>query len=278
MTTYESTDYGLGQPHAARVYDYWLGGKDNFKADRDAGDALTKALPSIPIAARANRGFMVRVGRYLAVDLGIRQFLDIGTGLPTTPNLHEVVQGIAPAARIVYADNDPLVLVHARALLTSTPQGTTAYLDADLHDPGTIIEQAHKTLDFSRPVAVTLIAILHLFPDDAEVHHILGELTAPLSAGSALALSVVTGDTDSERAEAAQAVAREHGLSVTLRSKAQAEALFAGLDLVEPGVVLVHRWHPGPSDPPLADHDVHVWGGVAVKPSPVTKQPPTGSR
>src|SRR5215471_17498175 len=126
MRAHETMDLGFGQPHAARIYDYWLGGKDNFKVDRDAGDALAEAQPTIPVAARANRGFMVRAARHLAAAQGIRQFLDIGTGLPTSPNLHEVVQGIAPAARVVYADNDPLVLVHARALLTSTPEGATA--------------------------------------------------------------------------------------------------------------------------------------------------------
>jgi hypothetical protein len=266
MSTHEHTDLHFDQAHPARIYNHWLGGKDNFKVDRDAGDALAEALPTIPLAARANRGFMVRVARYLAVDFGIRQFLDIGTGLPTKPNLHEVVQDIAPAARVVYCDNDPLVLVHARALLTSTPEGSTAYLDADLHEPESIVEQARKTLDFAQPVAVTLIAILQLFPDDAEVQQILDQLMAPLPAGSALALSVITGDSDAERAEAAQAAAHKHGLNITLRTKAQAEVLFTGLELVEPGVVLVHRWHPSPTDPPLADHDVHVWGGMAVKP------------
>jgi hypothetical protein len=264
MRAHESMDLHLDRPHPARVYSYWLGGKDHFKVDREAGDKMAEALPTIPLAARANRGFMVRAARYLAVDLGIRQFLDIGTGLPTKPNLHEVVQGIAPAARVVYCDNDPLVLVHARALLTSTPEGSTAYLDADLHEPEGIVGQARKTLDFDQPVALTLIAILHLFPDDAEVRQILSALTAPLAPGSALALSVVTGDSDPERADAAQAVAREHGLTITLRTKAQAEALFAGLELVQPGVVLVHRWQPNPGDRPLADPEVHVWGGVAA--------------
>jgi hypothetical protein len=159
------------------------------------------------------------------------------------------------------------VLTHARALLTSKPEGSTAYLDADLHEPGTILYQAGATLDFSRPVAVTLIAILHLFLDDAEVRQIMDELMAPLAPGSVLALSVVTGDSDPDRAEAAQAAARKHGLFITLRTKAQAEVLFAGLELVEPRVVLVHRWRPNLlGDPPLADHDVHVWGGVALKP------------
>jgi S-adenosyl methyltransferase len=266
MRAHESMDLHFDRPHPARIYSYWLGGKDHFRVDRDAGDALAEALPTIPLAAQANRGFMVRVAKYLAVDLRIGQFLDIGTGLPVKPNLHEVAQAIAPAARVVYCDNDPLVLAHARALLTSTPQGSTAYLDADLHEPAAIIEQAQATLDFSRPVAVTLIAILHLFPDDAEVGRIVGQLMAPLPAGSALALSVVTGDSDPERAEAAQAAARKHGLTITLRTKAQTEGLFTGLELVEPGVVLVHRWHPNLADRPLADHDVHVWGGAAVKP------------
>jgi S-adenosyl methyltransferase len=266
LRAYEDAAFRLDQPHPARVYNHWLGGKDNFKVDRDAGDALAEQLPSLPTAARANRGFMVRVARHLAAERAIRQFLDIGTGLPTPPNLHQVVQAVAPTTRVVYVDNDPLVLVHARALMTSTPEGSTVYVDADLHDPGAIIEQARQTLDFEQPVAVTVIAILHLFPDDAEVHSILAALTAPLCPGSALALSVVTADSDPPGAKAAQAVARKHGLSVTLRTKAQAEALFDDLELVEPGVTLVHRWQPDPGEPELADHDVHVWGGVAVKP------------
>jgi hypothetical protein len=237
---------GLGRPHPARIYNYWLGGKDNFQVDRDAGDALAKELPSLRVAARANRGFMVRVAQYLAAERGIRQFLDIGTGLPTEPNLHEVVQGIAPAARLVYCDNDPLVLVHARALLTSTPEDSIGYLDADLRDAGAIVAQAKELLDFQQPVAVTLIAILHLLPDDDEVRRILQELTVPLCPGSAVALSVVTADCDPSRAVAAQEAALKQGLTVALRSKAQAEAMFTGLDLIEPGVTLVHRWRPKP--------------------------------
>ncbi len=258
-------DLGFDRPHPARVYSYWIGGKDHFQVDRDAGDELAVALPSLPIAARANRGFMVRVVRHLSAAQGIRQFLDIGCGLPIQPNLHEIVQGIVPASRVVCVDNDPLVLVHARALLTSTPQGTVDYVDADLHDPPSIIEQARQTLDFRQPVGVTLIAILHLFPDDDEVARILKELTGPLCPGSALALSVVTADCDPPRAVAAQAVAQNHGLSVTLRSKAQAEAMLAGLDLIDPGVTLVHHWRPDPTEPQPAERDVHVWGGVALK-------------
>jgi hypothetical protein len=268
MRAHQTVGFDVNRPHAARIYGYWLGGKDNFKADRDAADELAGKLPSLPATARANRAFMVRVVRHLAAGLGISQFLDIGTGLPVQPNLHEVAQGIAPASRTVYADNDPLVLVHARALLTSTPQGATHCLDADLHDPGSIVEQTRHLLDFAEPVAVTLLAILHLFPDDAEVHQVVKELTGPLCPGSALAVSVVTGDSDPPGARAAQAVAAKHGLSVTLRSKAEVVAMLAGLDLLDPGVTLVHRWRPNPADPELADQDVHLWGAVAVKPDP----------
>jgi hypothetical protein len=266
MRAHQSMDLGFDRPHPARVYSYLLGGKDHFKADRDAADELAAELPSLPVTARANRAFMVRVVRYLAATQEIRQYLDIGTGLPAAPNLHEVAQGIAPATRIVYVDNDRLVLVHARALLTSIPQGSTHYLDADLHDPSSIIDQARRILDFDQPVAVTLLAILHLFGDDAEVHQIVTELIRPLCPGSALAVSVATGDGDPARARAAQAVADKHGLAVTLRSHAEVAGMLAGLDLVDPGVTLVHRWRPDSADQPLADADVHMWGAVAVKP------------
>ncbi len=268
MRAHQTTGFDVNRPHPARIYGYWLGEKDNFKADRDAADELAGKLPSLPATARANRAFMVRVVRHLAAGLGIRQFLDIGTGLPVRPNLHEVAQGIAPASRIVYADNDPLVLVHARALLTSTPQGATHCLDADLHDPGGIVEQARRLLDFSEPVAVTLLAILHLFGDDAEVHQIVKELTAPLCGGSALAVSVVTADSDSPGARAAQQVAGKHGLAVALRPKADVVAMLAGLEVLDPGVTLVHRWRPDPTDPETDDRDVHLWGAVGVKADP----------
>jgi hypothetical protein len=268
MRAHQTVGFDVNRPHPARIYSYWLGGKDNFKADRDAADELAGKLPSLPTTARANRAFMVRVVRHMAAELGIRQFLDVGTGLPARPNPHEVAQGIAPAARVVYVDNDALVLVHARALLTSTPQGATHYLDADLHDAGGIVAQARRILDFGQPVAVTLLAILHLLPDDAEVHQIVKELTAPLCGGSALAVSLATGDSDPPGARAAQAAAGKHGLTVALRSKADVAAMLAGLDLADPGVTLVHRWRPTPNDPDLADADVHMWGAVAVKPDP----------
>ena len=180
-------DLRMDVPHSARIYDYLLGGKDNFEADRDAAAGITADWPNLPKSMRANRDFMRRVGRYLAAELGFRQFLDIGTGLPTSPNLHEVVQKVAPESRIVYVDNDPIVLTHARALLTSSREGKTVYIDADLRDPAAIIDssQAQETLDFSKPVALSLLAIVHFMPDDDEVRSIIREFMAVLPAGSA---------------------------------------------------------------------------------------------
>ncbi len=252
-------------PHAARVYAYWLGGKDNFEADRQLGDAMAQLLPSLPAAARANRDFMVRSSRYLAGQLCMRQFLDLGTGLPVAPNLHEVVQEVDPRARVVYVDNDPIVLVHARALLTSDPRGATAYLDADIRDPGAILRAARETLDFDQPIAVSLIAIVQLIPDDAEVRRIIDALMAPMAPGSTLALSAITADSDPEQVDRAARAAQARGLPVTPRTRTQTEGLFAGLDLLDPGVVLAHRWHPDADTPDLPDREVHVYTGVAIK-------------
>jgi hypothetical protein len=260
----EPVDLKTDQPHPARVYQYWLGGKDNYAADRELAERMAQLLPSLPGAARANRAFMLRSSRYLARERGIRQFLDLGTGLPVDPNLHQVVQQIAPQSRVVYVDNDPIVLVHARALLTSDPRGATAYLDSDIRDPDRIIELAKATLDFSQPVAVSLIAIIQLIPDDAVVRAILDALVAALPAGSTLSLSAITADSDPEQVGAAVLAARGRGLLITPRSRAQTEALFAGLDLVDPGVVLAHRWHPDDDAPDLDDRDVHVYVGVGV--------------
>ena len=178
-----------GVPQVARVYDYWLGGKDNFTADRVAGEETIAAFPGIRLSARANRAFLGRTVRYLAGSEGIRQFLDIGTGLPTANNTHEVAQAAAPESRVVYVDNDPLVLAHARALLTSRPEGLTAYLDADLQDTDTILEQAARTLDFTRPVGIMLLAILHYIPGLAEARGIVARLTGAVPAGSFLVIS-----------------------------------------------------------------------------------------
>jgi hypothetical protein len=256
-----------GVPHSARIYDYLLGGKDNFKADRDAAAEIVRNLPSTPVSMRANRNFMVRVGRYLAAERGLSQFLDIGTGLPTSPNLHEVVQSVNPGARIVYADNDQIVLIHARALLTSTPEGKTAYLDADLCDPESILgaPQLRDTLDLDRPVALSLIAILQFLPAE-QVRPILSALMAPLPSGSVLALSVPTTDVSPTTVMGAVMAYRAHGINLNVYSRDEVEALFDGLELLDPGVALVHHWHPDDEARRVPDGGAHMYGAVGVKP------------
>ncbi|HEX5495055.1 MAG TPA: SAM-dependent methyltransferase, partial [Mycobacteriales bacterium] len=211
--------------------------------------------------------FMVRAAHYLAAELGIRQFLDIGTGLPTSPNLHEVVQKVAPESRVVYVDNDPIVLVHARALLTSTPQGRTAYIDADLRDTEAILSapQLRGTLDFDRPIALCLLAILHFLTDEAEVHRIVDRLVRPLARGSVLAIATLTADSEPEEIPRGVAAQRANGIPVVTRNSAQVEALFTGVDLIDPGVVLVHRWRADPSTRALDDMHVHMYGGLGIK-------------
>ncbi|MFC4106698.1 SAM-dependent methyltransferase [Micromonospora zhanjiangensis] len=263
----QPVDLQTDRPHPARVYQYWLGGKDNYAADRELGDKMAQLLPSLPGAARANRGFMLRSSRYLAGELGIRQFLDLGTGLPLAPNLHEVVQQIEPGSRVVYVDNDPIVLIHARALLTSHPDGATAYLDSDIRNPEMVLTAARDSLDLDQPVAVSLIAITQLIPDDAQVRAILDALMGPLCPGSTLSLSAITADSDPDQVGAAVRAAHAQGIPVTPRTRAQTAAMFTGLDLVDPGVVLAHRWHPDQDTPNLDDHDVHVYTGVAIKPA-----------
>jgi O-methyltransferase involved in polyketide biosynthesis len=254
-------------PHSARIYDFLLGGKDNFTADRDAAGGITVDWPNLPISMRANRNFMARVVHHLAAEVGIRQFLDVGTGLPTSPNLHEVVQRVAPSSRIVYVDNDPIVLVHARALLTSTPQGRTAYLDADLHDPDAILAapQLTETLDLSKPVAVSLIAVLQFVTDEQEAHRILDRLMEPLAPGSVLALSTVTADSAPEEVNRGVAAYNARGIAEKARDRAEVRGLFRGLRLVEPGVVLVNHWRPDAVAEALDDAHVHMYGGIAVK-------------
>jgi hypothetical protein len=252
--------------HPARVYDYWLGGKDNFEADRIAGEATIAAYPAIRASARANRAFLARSVRYLAAEQGIRQFLDIGTGLPTANNTHEVAQSIAPECRIVYVDNDPLVLSHARALLTSSPEGVTAYLDADLRDTHEIIERAAGTLDFAQPVAVMLLAILHYIPDLDEAQRIVARLVGAVPPGSYLAISHAASDISPE--EMAEMIRRmnEHlaeGNHVG-RPRHVVAQFFDGLDLAEPGVVKVTEWRPASAVE--AEGPTSLWGGVARKP------------
>jgi hypothetical protein len=255
-------------PHSARIYDYLLGGKDNYAADREAAATIVKGWEHLPISMRANRNFMARVAHHLAAELGIRQFLDIGTGLPTAPNLHEIAQSVAPESRIVYVDNDPIVLAHARALLTSTPEGTSVYLDADLRDPQAIMGSAKlaATLDLSRPVALSLIAILHFVVDDKDAQDIIDQLMAPLAPGSILALSTVTADSAPEEVNAGVAAYNANGIPTVARDKPQVERLFTGLEILEPGVVLVNHWFPDDAAAAVPDEHVHMYGGIARKP------------
>jgi hypothetical protein len=230
-------------PHSARIWNYWLGGKDNFAVDRAAGDLYRKTFPKIVDIARAARAFQARAVRYLAGDEGIRQFLDIGTGLPTVDNTHEVAQRVAPECRIVYADNDPLVLVHARALLTSTPPGVTDYIEADVRQPAEILTAAAGTLDFTRPVAIMLMGIMGHVTDDTEVHSILRQLLDRVPAGSFLVLRDAT-DTDETFTDAQKLYNQTGAVPYKLRSPGQIGHFFDGLELAEPGVVSPLEWRP----------------------------------
>jgi hypothetical protein len=253
--------------HPARVYDYWLGGKDNFAPDRALGDAIMAAVPTIKVMARANREFLGRAVRYLAGEVGIRQFLDIGTGIPTAGNTHEVAQGIAPDARVLYVDNDPIVLVHARALMHSHAAGATAFIQADLREPGKILADPElaATLDLRRPVALMLVAILMYFRDDEDPYAMVSALVDALPSGSYLAITHPTADFNREAMAGAVAAAEHGGITLVPRSREETAAFFTGLDLVEPGVVPVRAWRPDPglqADP----YGAYYWAGVARKP------------
>jgi O-methyltransferase involved in polyketide biosynthesis len=263
-----TVDLRTDRAHSARVYDYMLGGKTNFAADRDAGDKIIEEWPGSRASARAARAVMHRMVRRLAAVHGIRQYLDIGTGIPTEPNLHEVVQGIDSTCRIVYVDNDPIVLAHARALLTSTPEGVTAYIEGDLREPEKILADLDQrgTLDHAQPVALTLINIVHFLSDDV-VRSLVSRLLDALPSGSFLALTAGTGDSAPEWAAIASRRYREAGIENHLRPRAQVERFFTGLELDEPGVVLINRWHPDLDDGPvLADDEVMAYAGLARKP------------
>jgi len=258
-------DFDTSVPHIARVYDYWLGGKDNFAADRELGEQTLAAYPNLVYSVRANRAFLARAVRFLAAEMGIRQFLDIGTGIPTASNTHQVAQGVAPQCRIVYVDNDPIVLSHAKALLKSDPQGACAYLDADLRDPGAILAAAADTLDFSQPVAVMLIAVMHFIGDDDEAAAIIGTLMGACVPGSFLAISHVGSDIDPEQqGEMVRRLNRSVAQKATMRDHDSVTRLFAGLELVEPGVVKVAGWRPDTDFE--ATFPTGLWGGVARKP------------
>jgi O-methyltransferase involved in polyketide biosynthesis len=231
-------------PHSARVWNYWLGGKDNFAADRKVGDEVRKVYPEIVEVARTARGFLVRAVRHLVAEAGIRQFLDIGTGLPTANNTHQVAQSIAPECRIVYVDNDPLVLLHARALLTSSPQGATDYIEADLRDTDRILRGAAETLDLTKPVAIIMQGIFGYIRDDDKAHSILKQLLDAVPSGSYLAIGDGTKTSD-VHADVERTV-QEGGLDYRYRTPEQIVRFFDGLELLEPGVVPMPQWRPDP--------------------------------
>jgi S-adenosyl methyltransferase len=250
-------------PHSARIWNYWLGGKDNFPADREVGDQVRTVFPAIVENAQASRAFLGRAVRYLAGEAGIRQFLDIGTGLPTANNTHQVAQQVAPECRIVYVDNDPLVLAHARALLTSSPEGATDYIDADVRDTDKILQEAAHTLDFTQPVAIMMLGILGNVADYDLARSIVKRLLDGVPSGSYLVINDGT-NTSEEIVEGAR-VSGEGGHPYTLRSPEEIAAFFDGLDLQEPGVVSTPRWRPepSPSGPPA---ELDGFCGVARKP------------
>jgi SAM-dependent methyltransferase len=261
------TDFDTDIPHIARIYDYWLGGKDNFAADREAAEKAMAATPTIVPGVRANRRFLGRAVRHMA-DAGIRQFLDVGTGIPAADNTHEVAQSVAPECRVVYVDNDPIVLSHARALLTSTA-GPTDYLEADARDTKTILDRAAETIDFSQPVGVMLIAILHCIPDEDDPRRIVTELLDAVPSGSFLALTHPARDQVSVAVKAEQSLTRSMRQQVTFRTRDEVAALVTGLDVVEPGVVPIQQWHPE-SVLDFNSAPTAMWGVVARKPSLTT--------
>ena len=257
--------------HPARRYNYWLGGKDHFAADRASGDAIEAAFPHIRTAAVENRRFLRRAVRLLSAEHGVRQYLDVGTGLPTADNTHEVAQAIDPTVHVVYVDNDPLVLTHARALLTSDPRGRTAYLPADLREPEVILKHPDltATLDLSRPVAVMLIAVLHFLHDDAEAEAAVRTLMAAVPPGSFLTLTHATADLlPPGTVETLSSGQVKGSSSFAGRTRAQVARFFeaGGLELIDPGLTVVSDWRPDPGvTPPPAEH-VSVYGAVARKP------------
>jgi hypothetical protein len=264
----EPYEVDAGVPNSARIWNYWLGGKDNFPVDREAGDDYRAIYPEIVDVARASRKFLTRAVRYLAGQAQVRQFLDIGTGLPTADNTHEVAQRVVPDAKVVYVDNDPVVLTHARALLTTTTrQGDTAYIDADLHDPDTILEAAARTLDFTQPIGLMLLGILGHIEDDEEARSIVKRLMDALPPGSYLTICDGTNDISEAGVEAQQRYNESGAVPYRLRRASQVTAFFEGLQVVEPGVVSCPRWRPDPDDLSRGlPADMDQFAGVGRKP------------
>ncbi|MYV49487.1 SAM-dependent methyltransferase [Streptomyces sp. SID2888] len=260
-TTHPKIDTSV--PHSARIWNYWLGGKDNYPVDEEAGDAYTAVFPGIVTIARSSRAFLRRNITYLVAEAGVRQFLDVGTGLPTADNTHEVAQRLAPEARIVYVDNDPMVLAHARALLTSTPEGATAYADADVLDPDRILAAAAGTLDLTRPTALVLSNILGHISDHEQARSIVTRLMDALPSGSYLSINDGSRGVDPDFERAQDAYNESGAVPYNLRTVDQITAFFDGLDLVDPGVVPVTHWRPDAASP--APVLVGEHGGLARK-------------
>ncbi|MFE4963940.1 SAM-dependent methyltransferase [Streptomyces sp. NPDC056660] len=255
------------KPHPARMYDWYLGGKDNYPVDEEMGRQMLALDPRVPVMARVNRAFMHRSTRWLA-EQGVRQFLDIGTGIPTEPNLHQIAQAVAPESRVVYCDNDPIVLAHVAALLRGTPEGATEYLQADVRDPAAIVAGARRILDLDRPVALSLVALLHFVPDEDGAHELVGRLLAELPSGSYLTMTHATADFTPEESAAAIAKLKAAGVTLALRSQEEFGRFFDGLDLVDPGVSVVHHWHPELGEPVPGQDDgvIPGYGAVGRKP------------
>ncbi|MDN3025519.1 SAM-dependent methyltransferase [Streptomyces sp. S.PB5] len=256
------------KPHPARVYDWYLGGKDNYPVDEALGRRIASLSGDAPRAARANRWFMHRATRHLVGKAGIRQFLDIGTGIPTEPNLHQIAQKAAPDARVVYVDNDPIVLAHAGALLRGTDEGVTEYIEADARDPRKILEQAGRIIDLDRPVALSLIALMHFIADEDGAHDVVDALVDALAPGSALVLSAMTADFEPENVRRGIEAYAAGGVTLVARDKDEFGRFFKGLDVLEPGVVSVKDWRPELAVDETPDADggpVSLYGAVGIK-------------
>ncbi|WP_018386535.1 SAM-dependent methyltransferase [Wenjunlia vitaminophila] len=260
------------RPHSARMYDYYLGGKTNYAVDRAAAEQVISRFPAIRTVAQVNRAFVHRSARFLARERGVRQFLDIGTGIPTAPTLHDVVQQEVPEARVAYVDNDPIVLVYADSLLSGSPQGLTDYVEADVTDPQALLEKveesASRCIDFDQPVGLSLNAVLHFVPDGMDPYGVVRTLVARLAPGSYLTISHCTPDFDPLAWAEIVDVYNRSGTPTQVRGKDEVARFFDGLDLIDPGVVLANRWRPEPGSGPgvVSDAQVSLYVGVARKP------------
>ncbi|WP_328974231.1 SAM-dependent methyltransferase [Streptomyces canus] len=265
--SHAAREIDTSRPHSARMYDYYLGGKDHFDVDKQAAETVAAVYPGIFTCARENRSFMHRATRVLAREHGIRQWLDIGTGIPTEPNLHQVAQSVVPDARVVYADNDPLVLRYAERLMRGTPQGRTTYIEADVNNAGALLNapELAQVLDTGRPVALSLNALMHFVTDAQDPYGIVSRLLEVLPSGSALALSHCTPDFDAGTWQKVTDIYTNAGTPVQFRSQAEVARFFEGLELLDPGVTVGHRWRPD-EDPIASDAEVSLWTGVGIKP------------